>query len=286
LCQEYAKKPGFCSLRKVDFRKCQVEKEISSKFRQIWFETSCIILITVSSLVLDKELAERPNVVQTGFLAEQVPTCLRVLIADDVQETRRSTRLMLAMNPEVEVVAIARNGNEAVELAKEHDPDIVILDINMPGMDGISAFKAMQKTIPEVSCIIISAEKENSTLRQAMAAGAREYLIKPFTVDELNLAVHKVSQIILTKRTEEARMTMVRDQREAYMKRLAHEYAKTRRADDQAIEVFEHLATNPNCEIRWLKVLAMIYVIRQKWDKLKVLADRLHYHPEAQENPE
>ena len=217
--------------------------------------------------------------VQTGFLAEQVPTCLRVLIADDVQETRRSTRLMLAMNPEVEVVAIARNGNEAVEMAKEHDPDIVILDINMPGMDGISAFKAMQEILPDVSCIIISAEKENTTLRQAMSAGAREYLIKPFTVDELNLAVHKVSQIILTKRTEEARMAMVRDQREAYMKRLAQEYAKTRRSDDQALEVFEHLATNPNCEIRWL-----IYVIRQKWDKLKVLAERLQYHPEATES--
>jgi YesN/AraC family two-component response regulator len=223
-------------------------------------------------------------VVQTGFLAEGIPTCLRVLIADDVQETRRSTRLMLAMNPEVEVVAIARNGNEAVDLAREHYPDIVILDINMPGMDGLSAFKAMQKIDPEISCIIISAEKDNTMLRQAMSVGAREYLIKPFTVDELNLAVHKVSQIILTKRTEDARTAMIREQREAYMKRLAHEYAKTRRSDDQAIEVFEHLATNPDCEVRWLKILAMIYVIRQKWDKLKKLSERLEKHPDAEKD--
>jgi YesN/AraC family two-component response regulator len=190
------------------------------------------------------------------------------------------------MNPEVEVVAIARNGNEAVEMAREHDPDIVILDINMPGMDGLSAFKAMQEIDPEISCIIISAEKDNTMLRQAMSVGAREYLIKPFTVDELNLAVHKVSQIILTKRTEDARTAVVREQREAYMKRLAHEYARTRRSDDQAIEVFEHLATNPDCEIRWLKILAMIYVIRQKWNKLKKLSERLEQHPDAEKEVE
>ncbi len=57
---------------------------------------------------------------------------IRVLIADDVQETRRGIRLMLSMNPDVVVVAIAVNGRQAVEMAKEYHPDIVVMDVNMP----------------------------------------------------------------------------------------------------------------------------------------------------------
>src|SRR5689334_8354254 len=85
---------------------------------------------------------------------------LRVLIADDVQETRRNTRLMLATIDDVEVVAIAANGVQAVELAKEHHPDIVMLDINMPEMDGLSAYKRIAQIHPDTGCIIISAEKD------------------------------------------------------------------------------------------------------------------------------
>ena len=59
------------------------------------------------------------------------------------------------------------------------------------------------------------------------------------------------------------------------LKQLAKEYAKNRRTDDQAVEVFEHLASNPTCELRWLRTLAMIYVIRQDWGKLKNLAIKL-----------
>jgi YesN/AraC family two-component response regulator len=213
--------------------------------------------------------------VVTGPFAQDISTRLRILIADDIQETRRNTRVMLAMNPEVDVVAIARNGSQAVELAKQHNPDLAILDINMPDMDGLSAFEAMKELNPNIAGIIISAEKESETLRRAMSVGAREYLIKPFTVDELNLAVHKVGKQIIQKRKDKIHITKVREQREAYLKRLANEYAKTQRTDDQALEVFEHLATNPRCEIRWLRLLAMIYVIRQDWYKLKGLAARL-----------
>jgi YesN/AraC family two-component response regulator len=211
----------------------------------------------------------------TGPFTQKISTRLKVLIADDIEETRRNTRVMLAMNPEVDVVAIARNGTQAVELAKEHVPDLAILDINMPGMDGLSAFEAMKEINPDIACIIISAEKENQTLRRAMSVGAREYLIKPFTVDELNLAVHKVGKRIIEKRKEVVHIDKVREQREAYVKRLAIEYAKTHRVDDRALEVFEHLARNPDCELRWLRILAMVYVVRQEWSKLRGLAERL-----------
>ena len=64
---------------------------------------------------------------------------------------------------------------------------------------------------------------------------------------------------------------------EAYLIQLANEYAKSRRTDDQAVEVYEHLAANPACELRWLRTLAMVYVIRQEWGKLRILAARLEF---------
>jgi lipopolysaccharide biosynthesis regulator YciM len=61
------------------------------------------------------------------------------------------------------------------------------------------------------------------------------------------------------------------------LKQLANEYAKNRRTDDQAVRVYEQLAANPACELRWLRTLAMIYVIRQEWGKLRNLAARLEF---------
>ncbi len=200
---------------------------------------------------------------------------LRVLIADDIQVTRRNMRLMLAEHPMVEVVAIARNGEEAVKLARRYLPDIAIMDINMPLMDGLTAFQKMSDFHPLMACIIISSEKENETLQEAMTVGAREYLLKPFTVEELIMAVNRVGKTVLEHRQRAAQDEQIRVQREKYLKQLAHEYAKSRRVDNEALEVFEQLAANPKCELHWLMNLALIYLIRKKWGKLKALATRL-----------
>jgi YesN/AraC family two-component response regulator len=200
---------------------------------------------------------------------------LRVLIADDVQETRRNTRLMLATIDDVEVVAIAANGLQAVELAMEHHPDILLLDINMPGMDGLTAYREIARVQPATGCIIISAEKDTTMLRTAMSIGVQEYLIKPFTIEELEAAVARVHERVRDTRQKLAQTDKLNRQREAYLVQLATEYSKTRRTDDQAMEVFEQLAENPRCETRWLQTLAMIYVVRQKWDRLKVLAEKV-----------
>ena len=200
---------------------------------------------------------------------------MRVLIADDVQETRRNTRLMLATIDDVEVVAIASNGVQAVQLAKEHRPDIVFLDINMPEMDGLTAYREIHKILPGTGCVIISAEKDTTTLRTAMSIGVQEYLIKPFTVDELEAAVGRVHERVEQTRKKIEQDTQVRKQRETFLLQLAAEYVKTHRTDDKAMQVFEYLAENPNCEMRWLQNLAMIYIVRQKWGKLKVLAEKV-----------
>jgi len=200
---------------------------------------------------------------------------LRILIADDVQETRRNTRLMLATIDDVEVVAIASNGIQAVQLAKEHHPDIVLLDINMPELDGLSAFRRIAQIHPDTGCIIISAEKDTTTLRTAMSLGVQEYLIKPFTIDELEVAVMRVRERVQQTRKKIVQMEILNRKNEAYLTQLAGEYAKTRRTDDKAMQVFEQLVENPQCEARWLQTLAMIYIVRQQWGRLKILAEKV-----------
>jgi len=200
---------------------------------------------------------------------------LRVLIADDVQETRRNTRLMLATIDDVEVVAIAANGAQALQLAKEHHPDLVLLDINMPEMDGLTSYREIAKVHPEIGCIILSAEKDPTTFRTAISIGVQEYLIKPFTIDELEAAIGRARERVAQNRAKLVQDTQVRKQREIYLSQLAVEYSKNRRTDEKAMEVFEQLAENPDCEPRWLQTLAMIYVVRNEWGRLKVLAAKL-----------
>ncbi len=200
---------------------------------------------------------------------------VRVLIADDFQETRRSVRLMMSLNPEVIVVAIAKDGSEAVELAREHHPDIVILDINMPKLDGLEAFKEISQIYPDTGCIIITADRDTTPLSMAMSLGAQEFLLKPFTIDELNAAVNRVIVVVEKSRRKLVEAGKLHQKTETYLKQLADEYAKSKRTDDVALGVFEQLAGNLECELRWLRTLAMLYIVRQEWGKLKALADRL-----------
>jgi YesN/AraC family two-component response regulator len=181
------------------------------------------------------------------------------------------------MIEDVEVVAIASNGLQAVQMAQEQHPDIVVLDINMPEMNGLAAFKEIVKIHPDTGCIIISAEKDSEILRMTMSLGIRDYLFKPFTVDQMEQAVGKVAARLAQIRRQMRQTDQLRQRNEAYLKQLANEYAKSRRTDDKAVEVYEQLAANPSCELRWLRTLAMIYVIRQEWGKLKALAARLEF---------
>lgn len=200
---------------------------------------------------------------------------LRVLIADDVQETRRSTRLMMTLIPDVEVVAIAHNGREAIELAHKHRPDIALMDVKMPELGGLAAIQAMLQERPEMACIIISAERDTRTLQEAMAVGARGYLTKPFTSDQLVETFQRVADSVRANRGHAVQIEELQQQRDTYLMELANEYVRTRRMDDKALKVFEAVAANPNSDARWLMALAMIYVLRQEWGKLKLLAERL-----------
>mgnify|MGYP001578359632 CR=1 FL=1 len=203
------------------------------------------------------------------------PTRLRVLVADDSQEARRNMRLMLALAPDVEVVALARDGREAVELAAERLPDVAVMDVNMPHVNGIAAIRALMETHPALTCIVASAERDNQTLREAMSAGARDYLIKPFTAEELIAAVRRAGEGSAARRERLRRDVEMRREHKEALARLAAQCAQSRRTDDEAARVFEELAADPNCDQKWLMTLAMMYVVRREWGKLKGLAARL-----------
>ena len=212
---------------------------------------------------------------QSDVKAINPPFPLRVLIADDNQETRRTTRLMLSLISGIKVVAMAQNGREAVEMSRQYRPDIAIMDVMMPGMSGLEAIRLMVRDRPELACIVISGERERHTLEEAMTAGARDYLLKPFTADQLMIAMRRLSQVVLNHRAQFGQADRLRQQRDAYLLALAEEYTRNERTDEKAMAVYEELAANGNCDGRWLSALAMIYVRNEQWDKLKVIAERL-----------
>jgi len=207
---------------------------------------------------------------------------LRVLIADDFQETRRNTRLMIATFDNLEVVAIASNGLQAVEMAKEQHPDIVILDVNMPEMDGLTAFKHIIQASPGTGCIVISAENNPVTVSKALSIGIQEYLVKPFLTEELETAIKHVSAQLKETRQKVVQLNQTNANYVAYLEQLASGYLKEGRTDDVATQIFERLAENPQCNLRWLETLAMIYAIQREWGKLKSLASRLEQETNKQ----
>lgn len=125
---------------------------------------------------------------------------IRVLVVDDIAETRENIKKLLFFEDDIEVIGAAANGREGIDLAAKHSPDIVLMDINMPGMDGIAASEAISGHMPNVQVVMMSVQGEADYLRRSMLAGAREFLIKPFSGDELVTSIHRVHQLAATRR--------------------------------------------------------------------------------------
>ena len=128
------------------------------------------------------------------------PPKIRVLIVDDIPETRENVQKLLYFEEDIEIAGTAADGRAGVELAVKLKPDIVLMDINMPGMDGIAASEAISTQAPSVQVVMMSVQGESDYLRRSMLAGAREFLIKPFSGDELVNSIHRVYQLAATRR--------------------------------------------------------------------------------------
>lgn len=126
---------------------------------------------------------------------------IRVMIVDDIVDTRDQLEKLLFFEKDIEVVAKASSGREAVAFAKQHKPDVVLMDINMPDMDGIAATEAIMTQDPMIQVIIMSVQGETDYMRRAMLAGAREFLTKPISADDLYKSIRHVHRLSSTRPT-------------------------------------------------------------------------------------
>ena len=119
---------------------------------------------------------------------------IRVLLADDHKMVRAGIRSLLERMPGIEVVAEAGDGREAIQFVREYTPDIVLMDIAMPGMNGLEATQDLTKSQPKVPVIILSIYSDEEHVYQALRAGASGYLLKGAAIEELELAIRAIAQ--------------------------------------------------------------------------------------------
>jgi len=115
---------------------------------------------------------------------------IRIVIADDHKVVRQGLRLFLHVDPELALVGEASNGVEALALARELRPDVVLMDVLMPVMDGIAATEAIRRELPETEVLALTSVLEDSAVIEVMRAGAIGYLLKDVEGDELCKAIH------------------------------------------------------------------------------------------------
>ena len=128
----------------------------------------------------------------------------RVLIVDDIAETRENIRKLLQFEADIEVVTVARTGKEAIQLTQETNPDVVLMDINMPDMDGIAATEIIRQKMPFVQVVILSVQGDQNYMRKAMLVGARDFLTKPPMPDELVAAIRGAGKVAREARSKTA----------------------------------------------------------------------------------
>ncbi len=219
---------------------------------------------------------------------------IRLLIADDNAEFRRSAEMMVSLENDIEVVSLARDGQEAVEMARSQQPDVAVIDVHMPKVDGLTAIRALANVSPTTVCMAMSYDGEREVLRQAMAAGAREYLIKPFNTDEFlnairRVAIHapepsktgtlnKIKTGGLSQTGSLAKTGTLEDGdriREQELIQVAVSYLKTGRTDNDAARVYSELVKLRNMDPNTLTRLAEIFLARRDWQTLRLICERL-----------
>jgi DNA-binding NarL/FixJ family response regulator len=123
-------------------------------------------------------------------MADEITT----LIVDDHEVVREGLRLSLSRAPNIRVVGEASDGASAVELAERRKPDVVIMDVRMPGMDGLEATKLLAERAPECKVLIFTAFSERSLLTRGLESGAKGYILKEAPHSTLVRAIEKVAQ--------------------------------------------------------------------------------------------
>jgi DNA-binding NarL/FixJ family response regulator len=121
----------------------------------------------------------------------QQPT-IRVLIADDQRVVRDGLSMLVALIDDVQLVGAASDGGEALALAEAHQPDVVLMDLRMPGMDGIAATEQLRQRLPAARVLVLTTYADDATILPALRAGARGYLTKDASAEQIEAAIRAV----------------------------------------------------------------------------------------------
>ncbi len=116
---------------------------------------------------------------------------IKVLIVDDNDETRDGMRRLLEYEDDLEIVDFAENGMVAIEKVREHQPHVVLMDINMPVLDGLAATQRIRAESPRTQVVIVSVQDDANYMREAIRAGAADFVAKPINSDELAEAIRR-----------------------------------------------------------------------------------------------
>jgi pilus assembly protein CpaE len=127
---------------------------------------------------------------------------IKVLIVDDIPETRDHLARLLSTEREMDVAGGAGSGEEAIQMAMDLRPDVIVMDINMPGMDGVAAAEIITQRLPTSPIVMMSVHGEAEQLKRSLSAGAREFLVKPFSADELVSTIKGVYEKELSRRNQ------------------------------------------------------------------------------------
>jgi DNA-binding NarL/FixJ family response regulator len=119
---------------------------------------------------------------------------VRILVVDDHPVVRHGVRTLLGSRSEWEIVDEAEDGIEAVEKADRLKPDVIVLDVSMPRMDGLEACRRIRKSVPKSEILIVTQHDSPQMMREALGAGARGYVVKANMARDLPAAVDAVSQ--------------------------------------------------------------------------------------------
>ncbi|MEA2494027.1 MAG: hypothetical protein QOJ29_1938 [Thermoleophilaceae bacterium] len=122
-------------------------------------------------------------------------TPIRVVLVDDVPELRLLVRLTLEEDPGIEVVGEASNGREGVDVARETDPDVVLLDLSMPDMDGLEAIPLIRAAAPRARLVVLSGHEAGRVSLEALDQGATRYINKAAGLDQIPRTVHEVAKL-------------------------------------------------------------------------------------------
>jgi DNA-binding NarL/FixJ family response regulator len=125
-------------------------------------------------------------------MTDQRPDAIRVIVADDHALFRRGLEMVLESEPDIEVVAEANDGNEVIALSEQHMPDLVLMDVRMPGRSGIEATQSIKDAVPHTKILMLTISDEEEDLYDAIKAGANGYLLKEISIEEVAGAIRSV----------------------------------------------------------------------------------------------